>query len=75
MVLNGDRPASVGAPGNLTDHRVTPDKLSNDSFLVCGHFDADGNRPPDKVVGWQGSKADRGAAKLIAGQAVTRRSA
>jgi len=29
--------------------------------MIRGHLDAAGNLIPEKVVGWQGSEADRGA--------------
>jgi hypothetical protein len=61
VVIKGGIPASAGAPASLNYHRVAPDMMSNDSFMIRGHFDADGNLAPEKVVGWQGSEDDRGA--------------
>lgn len=59
--IQGGVPASEGAPASLTYHRVAANMMSNDSFMIRGHFDAAGNLIPEKVVGWQGSEDDRGA--------------
>ncbi|MCL4826938.1 MAG: hypothetical protein KJZ95_06195 [Caldilinea sp.] len=44
------------------------DVLSNDSFMIRGHFAADGALIPEKVVGWSGSEDDRGAGSKKAGR-------
>jgi hypothetical protein len=61
VVIQNGIATSEGAPASLTYHRVAADMMSNDSFMIRGHFDADGNLVPEKVVGWQGSEDDRGA--------------
>lgn len=60
IILQGGIPAEEDAPASLTYHRVAPNLMSNDAFMIRGHFDADGNLIPEKVVGWQGSDDDRG---------------
>lgn len=60
IVITNGVPASEGAPGCLTYHRVAPDMMTNDAFLIRGHLDAGGNMIPERVVGWQGTEDDRG---------------
>jgi len=64
-------PAEAGAPACLTWHRVADDMMTNDAFLIRGHFDGAGHVIPEKLVGWSGTEDDRGtgskkATKLLA---------
>jgi hypothetical protein len=47
-------------PACLTFHRLIGNYSSNDTFLIRGHFDAAGRLVPEKVVGFGGTKDDRG---------------
>jgi hypothetical protein len=53
-----------GAPACLTYHRLRGNYLSNDAFLIRGHFDAVGNLIPEKFVGYGGTHDDRGLGSL-----------
>jgi hypothetical protein len=55
---------SEGAPACLTYHRLVGDHRANDAFIIRGHFDARGNLIPEKVVGYGGTKDDRGVGSL-----------
>lgn len=64
--IKGGVLTSEGAPASLTYHRIAANMMSNDSFMIRGHFDAGGNLIPEKVVGWSGSEDDRGAGSIKA---------
>lgn len=49
-----------GAPACLTYHRLVGNYQANDTFLIRGHFNAAGMLVPEKLVGFTGSKDDRG---------------
>lgn len=53
-------PASEGAPACLLYHRTAADLMTNDNFMIRGHFDGAGHLIPEKVLGWQGTEDDRG---------------
>jgi hypothetical protein len=55
---------SEGAPACLTYHRLVGNYWANDAFLIRGHFDAAGRLIPEKVVGYGGTKDDRGVGSL-----------
>ena len=55
---------SEGAPACLTYHRLVGNYWANDAFLIRGHFDAAGRLIPEKVVGFGGTKDDRGLGSL-----------
>lgn len=56
--------ASSGAPVCLTYHRLIGDHRANDAFIIRGHFDEMGRLIPEKVVGYAGSRDDRGVGSL-----------
>lgn len=68
ILVSGGVPSAAGAPASLTYHRIAADMMSNDSFMIRGHFAVDGALIPEKVVGWQGSEDDRGAGSEKAGR-------
>jgi hypothetical protein len=53
-----------GAPACLTYHRLVGNYRANDTFLIRGHFDAKGRLIPEKVVGFGGTRDDRGLGSL-----------
>jgi hypothetical protein len=55
-----------GAPACLTFHRLIGNYSSNDTFLMRGYFDASGRLIPEKIVGFGGTKDDRGLGSLKA---------
>jgi hypothetical protein len=55
---------SEGAPACLTYHRLVGNYWANDAFLIRGHFDAAGRLIPERVVGYSGTKDDRGVGSL-----------
>jgi hypothetical protein len=59
VVITGGVPSELGAPACLTWHRMAADMMTNDAFLIRGHFDELGNIIPEKLVGWQGTEDDR----------------
>jgi hypothetical protein len=48
----------------LTYHRLVGNYRANDTFLIRGHFDAAGRLVPEKVVGFGGTREDRGLGSL-----------
>jgi hypothetical protein len=64
IAVASDLEAIEGAPACLTYHRLLGNYLANDTFLIRGHFDAAGRLVPEKVVGFTGSKDDRGLGTL-----------
>jgi hypothetical protein len=56
-----------GAPVSLAFHQLTGNYRSNDAFLVRGHLNASGELVPQRVVGYGGTRDDRGvgSAKLL----------
>ena len=61
MTIAIDVSADEGAPACLTWHRMAGDMMSNDAFLIRGHFDGAGHVVPEKLVGWSGTEDDRGS--------------
>jgi hypothetical protein len=55
---------SEGAPACLTYHRLIGNYRANDAFIIRGHFDAAGRLIPEKVVGFGGTRDDRGLGSL-----------
>jgi len=55
---------SEGAPASLTYHRLIGNYQANDSFLIRGHFDKAGRLVPEKVVGFGGTRDDRGLGSI-----------
>lgn len=62
--IDSDIETGEGAPACLTYHRLVGNYLANDAFIIRGHFNADGNLIPEKVVGYGGSSDDRGVGSL-----------
>jgi nitroimidazol reductase NimA-like FMN-containing flavoprotein (pyridoxamine 5'-phosphate oxidase superfamily) len=58
--INSDIARREGAPACLTYHRLLGNYRANDSFLIRGHFDAEGRLIPEKIVGYGGTSDDRG---------------
>jgi hypothetical protein len=50
----------AGAPACLTYHRLVGNYVANDTFMIRGHFDTADRLIPEKVVGFGGTKDDRG---------------
>ncbi|RLT39029.1 MAG: hypothetical protein DWI57_10975 [Chloroflexi bacterium] len=71
VTISGGVEAEAGAPACLTWHRMAADMMSNDAFLIRGHFDSQGNVIPEKLVGWQGTEDDRGVGSKKATQLMT----
>ena len=65
--IGSDVETSEGAPACLTYHRLVGDHRANDAFIIRGHFDERGNLIPEKVVGYGGTKDDRGERDRRAG--------
>ncbi len=55
---------SEGAPACLTYHRLIGNYRANDTFIIRGHFDAAGRLIAEKVVGFGGTRDDRGLGSL-----------
>jgi hypothetical protein len=53
-----------GAPACLTYHRLVGNYQANDAFLIRGHFDQAGRLVPERVLGYGGTKDDRGVGSL-----------
>jgi hypothetical protein len=66
IALRSDIETCEGAPACLTYHRLSSNWVvpSNDAFLIRGHFNAEGSLIPEKVVGYAGTKNDRGVGSL-----------
>jgi len=62
--IESDIQTNEGAPACLTYHRLVGNYWANDTFLVRGHFDTAGKLIPEKVVGFGGTKDDRGLGSL-----------
>jgi hypothetical protein len=60
IVVGSPVKASEGAPACLTYHRLLGNYKGNDTFMIRGHFDASGKMIPEKLVGYAGTKDDRG---------------
>jgi len=58
--------AQAGAPACLTYHRLVGNYLANDAFILRGHFDDANRLIPEKVVGYIGTKDDRGVGSIKA---------
>jgi hypothetical protein len=55
---------SEGAPACLTYHRLIGNYQANDTFLIRGHFDKAGRLVPEKLVGFGGTRDDRGMGSI-----------
>ena len=64
IAVESDVETIEGAPACLTYHRLIGNYLANDAFLIRGHFDAAGRLVPEKIVGYVGTKDDRGVGSL-----------
>lgn len=64
IALGSEMAAAEGAPACLTFHRLIGDYWANDGFLIRGHFDADGRLIPERVVGFSGTRDDRGMGSM-----------
>jgi hypothetical protein len=64
IAVTSDIETSEGAPASLTYHRLIGNYRANDAFLIRGHFGAAGRLIPEKVVGYGGTKDDRGVGSL-----------
>lgn len=62
--IEDDIETSEGAPACLTYHRLVGNYRANDAFVIRGHFDAAGNMIPERVVGYNGTKDDRGVGSI-----------
>lgn len=62
--IESDIQTNEGAPACLTYHRLIGNYWANDTFLVRGHFDTAGKLIPEKVIGFGGTKDDRGLGSL-----------
>ncbi len=62
--IGGGIPAETGAPACLTYHRLVGNYRANDSFIIRGHLPSTTQLVPEKVVGFIGSKDDRGVGSL-----------
>lgn len=60
MRLEGGVDAAEGAPACLTYHRLAGNYSSFDTFIVRGHLESPTMFVPEKVVGFVGSRDDRG---------------
>ncbi len=66
IALGSDVETCEGAPACLIYHRLSNNWVfpSNDAFLIRGHFNAEGSLIPEKLVGFAGTKNDRGVGSL-----------
>jgi hypothetical protein len=64
MRLEGGVDADEGAPACLTFHRLAGNYSSFDTFIIRGHLESRTTFAPEKVVGFVGSRDDRGVGTL-----------
>jgi hypothetical protein len=64
ILIGSEIQTSEGAPACLTYHRLVGNYWANDAFLIRGHFDAAGRLIPEKLVGYGGTKDDRGVGSM-----------
>jgi hypothetical protein len=64
IAITSDIETSEGAPACLTYHRLIGNYRANDAFLIRGHFGAAGELIPEKLVGYGGTKDDRGVGSV-----------
>jgi hypothetical protein len=62
--LEGGVDAVEGAPACLTYHRLVGNYSSLDTFIIRGHLESRTAFAPEKVVGFVGSRDDRGVGTL-----------
>lgn len=64
MRLEGGVEAVEGAPACLTYHRLAGNYSSFDTFIIRGHLESQTTFAPEKVVGFVGTRDDRGVGSL-----------